>query len=78
MAGGNSPSTKAVYISQDFGQTNSLLTNLPYGGSYIRGGCLLIVNTTTIFVSGGYGKAKCSTYSWWVKLKYKFHHRVDK
>ena len=56
VAGGNNPASKEVYISKDYGKTNYLLTNLPYGSSYVSGGCLVIVNSTTVFVAGGYGK----------------------
>ena len=57
VAGGNSPASKEVYISKDYGKTNSLLTNLPYGSyNYVSGGCLVIVNSTTVFVAGGYGE----------------------
>ena len=60
VAGGYTASSgysKAVYISEDYGQTRSFLTNLPYGNSKWQHGCLVIVNTTTIFVAGGTGKA---------------------
>ena len=55
VAGGINPASKSVYISDDLGQTDSRLTDLPYGsGSSVYGGCLLVINKTTIFVAGGY------------------------
>ena len=54
MAGGIYPHSKSVTRSQDFGLSVETLTDFPYvcGGS-IFGGCLVIVNTTTLFVAGG-------------------------
>ena len=58
VAGGINPASKSVYISDDLGKTDSRLTDLPYGsGSSVYGGCLLIINKTTIFVAGGYCKS---------------------
>ena len=55
-------------ISQDFGHSIETLTNIPYGcGGYIYGGCLVILNTTTVFVAGGY-----SEYESGIKLNQSF------
>merc|ERR1711974_393563 len=50
-----------VDISRDYGKTVETLSNIPYasGCSYLRSGCLVIVNTTTVFVAGGLTPGQC-------------------
>ena len=68
VAGGNSPSSKSVHISKDFGRSYSFLTNVPYGSSYVYGACLLIVNATTLFVAGGRDSNYEQDYSYFFNL----------
>lgn len=42
-----------VEISKDYGQTKQFLSDVPYSDNSFQGGCLVIVNSTTIFVAGG-------------------------
>ena len=53
VAEGSSPRSKKVYLSTDFGQSHTALTDIPYGSSYVYGGCVVIVDTTTAFLAGG-------------------------
>ena len=54
MAGGLNPQSISVTRSQDFGLSVETLTDIPYAcGSTIHRGCLVIMNTTTVFVAGG-------------------------
>ena len=68
VAGGGNPSSKSVHISTDFGRSYSFLTNLPYGSSYVYGACLLIVNSTTLFVAGGRDRSYDQSYSYFFNL----------
>ena len=59
QAGGQNPYSISMTRSQDFGLSVETLTDIPYVcGSYIHSGCLVIVNTTTVFVAGGYSEYK--------------------
>ena len=56
VAGGRDHARK-VDISTDNGKTKTSLPDLPYGTSTnnagLHRGCLVIINTTTVFVAGG-------------------------
>ena len=58
VAGGSAPieSAKKVELSTDYGYTKTSLPDLPYGDEMVMAGCLVIINTTTVFVAGGYSK----------------------
>ena len=58
VAGGSSPNSKKVELSTDYGYTKRSLPDLPYGlsSSYLTRACLVIINTTTVFVAGGYSE----------------------
>ena len=62
IAGGLFPASKKVEISTDYGQTKTSLPDLPYGSDDLSSACLVIVNTTTIFVAGGSGEL--SAHNW--------------
>ena len=57
MAGGIDPQSVNMNISRDNGLSAETLTNIPYGwcsnSKYIYGGCLVVINETTVFVAGG-------------------------
>ena len=55
MAGGAFPLTKAVVRSTDYGHTFTSLPEMPYGvsGQGVFGSCLVIIDSTTIFLAGG-------------------------
>ena len=61
VAGGYNPYSTSMNISRDYGKTVEELANIPYANTgcntaAIWGGCLVIVNTTTVFFAGGYGE----------------------
>ena len=61
VAGGNDPISWNMNISRDHGKSIETLTNIPSqyscsGTPRIYGGCVVIVNKTTIFAAGGRGE----------------------
>ena len=49
--------SKKVDLSTDYGQTKTTLSEYPVSATtFWAGGCLVIVNTTTVFFAGGRSK----------------------
>ena len=64
VAGGDSPPSVNMNISRDNGRSIETLTDLPTyscgsSNNYIKGGCAVIINETTIFYAGGFGEYTC-------------------
>ena len=54
---GRSGGSLKVELSTDYGQTKTSLPDIPYGlNNRVNDACLVIVNSTTLFMAGGYGK----------------------
>ena len=56
VAGAHNPSSKKVELSTNYGQSKTSLPDIPYGSGWNHGACLVIVDSTTVFVAGGRSK----------------------